>query len=103
MQLTLLGVGAMRSPRSRQPAFSSPTQASGWPSTAAREPSRPGLDAWLVCDDRSELQPALRRLAGARGLDPVVALIRPASDHHSARSEQIDAGTESECDAATAI
>jgi hypothetical protein len=27
----------------------------------------------------------------------------PASDHHSARSEQIDAGTESECNAATVI
>jgi hypothetical protein len=74
MQLTL-GVGAMRSPRFAPAGLLVAHEAYGWPSTAAREPEPAGrLDAWLVYDDRSELQPALRRLAGARGLDPVVAL-----------------------------
>ncbi|MBD0323364.1 MAG: hypothetical protein ICV72_08260 [Aldersonia sp.] len=34
------------------------------------------LDAWLVGDQRSELQPALRRLARDRGLQPVVDSFR---------------------------
>lgn len=72
--LTLLGVGAMNSPRyapagllvacgRHRIAFD------GGP--GAEPPGR--LDAWLVCDDRSELRAALRRLAAARGLEPVVA------------------------------
>jgi hypothetical protein len=35
------------------------------------EPGGP-LAAWLVCDERSELQAALRRMARVRGLEPVV-------------------------------
>lgn len=31
------------------------------------------VDAWLVCDERSELRAELRRLARARGLSPAVA------------------------------
>jgi hypothetical protein len=31
------------------------------------------LDAWLVCDDRAELMPQIRRLARRRGLEPAVA------------------------------
>jgi Beta-lactamase superfamily domain len=34
------------------------------------------IDAWLVCDERSELRTALRRLASARGLAPVVAAFK---------------------------
>jgi SHS2 domain-containing protein len=41
----------------------------GGPGAAPEGP----LDAWLVCDDSSELQPTLRKLAAARGAQPVVA------------------------------
>jgi hypothetical protein len=77
MQLTLLGVGAMRSPRFA-PAGLLVAHAGirvAFDGGPGAEPAG-RLDAWLVCDDRSELQPALRRLAGARGLDPVVGLFR---------------------------
>jgi len=80
LDLTLLGVGAMNSPRyapagllvacgGRQVAID------GGPGA---EPTGP-LDAWLVTDDRSELRPQLRRLAASRGLEPEVAPWRSAS------------------------
>jgi hypothetical protein len=74
MQLTLLGVGAMRSPRYAPAGLLAAHRRvrvaiDGGP--GAEPPER--LDAWLVSDDRSELQPALRRLARARGLEPEVA------------------------------
>lgn len=73
LDLTLLGVGAMRSPRYPPAGLLVACGATrvvldGGPGA---EPSRP-VDAWLVCDDRSELQARLRRLAAARGLEPVV-------------------------------
>lgn len=78
-ELTLLGVGAMRSPRfapaglllacdGRRVVFD------GGPGA---EPDPP-VDAWLVCDERSELQAALRRLAAPHGLEPVIGPWRGA-------------------------
>ncbi|MGW2648870.1 hypothetical protein ACWC2T_29105 [Streptomyces sp. NPDC001393] len=72
LRLTLLGVGAMASPRFapagllvayglRRVAFD------GGPGA---EPPEGRLDAWLVTDEHAELRSALRRLAAARGLVP---------------------------------
>ncbi|WP_211588690.1 MBL fold metallo-hydrolase [Allorhizocola rhizosphaerae] len=74
IRCSLLGVGAMNSPRfapagllvrfaRRAVAFD------GGP--AALPPGR--IDAWLVCDERSELRTSLRTLAAERGLRPVMA------------------------------
>jgi hypothetical protein len=71
LRLTLLGVGAMNSPRyppagllvglaGRRVAID------GGP--GAEPPAR--LDAWLVTDERGELRAALRRLAAQRGRTP---------------------------------
>lgn len=74
LRLTLLGVGAMNSPR--YPPAGLLVRAArrrvvidGGP--GAEPPVRP--DAWLVTDERAELRSALRRLAGRYGLVPVVA------------------------------
>jgi hypothetical protein len=74
LSLRLLGVGAMRSPRYAPAglllvAGGSRVAFDGGPGA---EPAG-RVDAWLVCDERSELQADLRRLAGERGLRPVVA------------------------------
>ncbi|WP_181804160.1 MBL fold metallo-hydrolase [Streptomyces shenzhenensis] len=72
LRLTLLGVGAMASPRfapaglllaygRRRVVFD------GGP--GAEPPAGP-LEAWLVTDEQAELRPALRRLAARRGLAP---------------------------------
>jgi len=71
LQLTLLGVGAMNSPRfapaglllrygKLRIAFD------GGP--GAEPPGR--LDAWLVTDEQAELRSALRHLAAERGVEP---------------------------------
>jgi hypothetical protein len=71
MRLTLLGVGAMNSPRyapagllvrhgRHRVAFD------GGP--GADPPTR--LDDWLVTDEHAELRSSLRRMAGARGVRP---------------------------------
>lgn len=71
MRCTLLGIGAMASPRYR-PAGLLVTHGrwrvvlDGGP--GAEVPAR--LDAWLVCDASSELQPALRRLAASHDRAP---------------------------------
>jgi hypothetical protein len=72
--LTLLGVGAMRSPRYAPAGLLVAHRGvrlmfDGGP--GADPTGR--LDAWLVTDERGELQPALRRLGRARGLEPAVA------------------------------
>lgn len=74
MQLTLLGSGAMRSPR-YAPAGLLVAHRGVRVAVDGGPGAEPAgcLDAWLVCDERSELQPVLRRLARARGLEPVVA------------------------------
>lgn len=75
LRLTLLGVGAMTSPRfapagllvvsgRRRVAFD------GGPGA---EPPEGRLDAWLVTDEHAELRSALRRLAAERGLTPRMA------------------------------
>jgi hypothetical protein len=72
--LTLLGVGAMNSPRfapaglllrrgRRRVAFD------GGPGAAPEGP----LDAWLVTDEHSELRGELRRLAEEHGAEPAMA------------------------------
>lgn len=71
LRLTLLGVGAMNSPRfapaglllrcaGHRVAFD------GGPGA---EPPPGRLDAWLVTDERAELRSALRRSAAARGVE----------------------------------
>ncbi|HEX6418328.1 MAG TPA: MBL fold metallo-hydrolase [Acidimicrobiales bacterium] len=71
--MTLLGVGAMASPRYRPAGLlvvcgGRRLAIDGGPGA---EP-RGRLDAWLVTDDRSELRGPLRRLAAARGVEPVM-------------------------------
>lgn len=74
LDLTLLGVGAMNSPRFA-PAGLLVAYAGrrvvidGGPGA---EPSR-RMDAWLVTDEHSELRGPLRRLAAEHGLEPRVA------------------------------
>ncbi len=80
LDLTLLGVGAMRSPRYAPAGL---LLASGGCRIAfdggpGAEPAG-RLDAWLVTDERSELRAALRRLAACRGLEPVVGPWRDAN------------------------
>ena len=80
MMLTLLGVGAMRSPRYAPAGLLVTARGlrvmiDGGPGA---EPTG-RLDAWLVSDDRSELRSQIRRLAAARGLEPRVAAIATAS------------------------
>jgi hypothetical protein len=73
LDLTLLGVGAMNSPRFG-PAGLLVAYArrrvviDGGPGA---EPSGP-VDAWLTTDDRSELRGPLRRLAATWGLEPMI-------------------------------
>jgi hypothetical protein len=73
LRLTLLGVGAMNSPRYAPAGLLVEYRTSrvmldgGGPA----EP-RGRLDAWLVCDERGELMRDLRTRARARGLEPAV-------------------------------
>lgn len=79
VELTLLGVGAMRSPRFRPAGLllrSGRCRIAFDGGPGAEPPRR--LDAWLVTDERSELRSALRRLAGDRGLEPRVGSWRDA-------------------------
>ena len=71
LRLVTLGVGAMASPR-HAPAGLLLERAGirvmidGGPGAAPRGE----LDAWLVTDEKSELMPRIRELAGAKGLVP---------------------------------
>lgn len=74
MRLTLLGVGAMNSPRYRPAGlllswYGRRVVFDGGPGA---EPERP-VDAWLVTDDRAELIREIRRIARDRGTEPAVA------------------------------
>jgi hypothetical protein len=74
---TLLGIGAMNSPRYAPAGLlveRGPVRVAvdGGPGA---EPDGP-LAAWLVTDQHAELIAALRRLAAARGLSPVVGAYR---------------------------
>ena len=70
LRLTLLGVGAMNSPRFAPAGLllrcaGSRVTFDGGPGA---EPPSERLDAWLVTDERSELRSVLRRGAAARGV-----------------------------------
>jgi hypothetical protein len=73
LRMTLLGVGAMNSPR-----FAPAGLLVRLGATSVAIDGGPGaepptvLDAWLVTDERAELATALRALAAARGLAPAV-------------------------------
>jgi hypothetical protein len=74
LRLTLLGTGAMSSPRYSPAGLlvryrRQRVMLDGGP--GAEPPAR--LAAWLVSDEHSELRRELRALAGARGLEPHVA------------------------------
>lgn len=80
VELTLLGVGAMNSPRFAPAGLLLRSGASrvafdGGP--GAEPPGR--VDEWLVTDERSELRTELRRLAAERGLVPVVGAWQDAT------------------------
>jgi hypothetical protein len=73
LRMTLLGVGAMNSPR-YAPAgllvrFAGAAVALDGGSGAEAPVD---IDAWLVTDERAELRTELRRLAAARGLSPII-------------------------------
>jgi hypothetical protein len=79
LRLTLLGVGAMNSPRYPPAGLlvryrRRQVMLDGGPGAvpAGR------LAAWLVSDERSELRRELRALSAARGLHPAVAAVRVA-------------------------
>ena len=80
LRLTLLGVGAMNSPRRYPPAGllvryqRCQVMLDGGPGA---EPAG-RLAAWLVSDERSELRRQLRVLSAGRGLHPSVATVRVA-------------------------
>src|SRR5881396_442212 len=74
MRLVTLGVGAQASPVHAPAGLlvshrGVRVMIDGGPRA---EPDR-RIDAWLVCDDRSELRAALKRLASAHGLEPTVS------------------------------
>ncbi len=76
LRLTLLGVGAMNSPRYPPAGLliryrRHAVMIDGGPGAA---PSVP-VAAWLVTDERSELRREIRDLAGPRGLQPVVGAL----------------------------
>jgi Beta-lactamase superfamily domain len=82
LRLVLLGVGAMNSPRYR-PAGLLLT----WPGHrvmldggGAADPGSP-LHAWLVCDDRAELMPQIRRRARELSVRPAVDAIEVKDVH----------------------
>ena len=73
LRMTLLGIGAMASPRYRPAGLlveygKARVMIDGGPRAA---PSG-RLDHWLVTDARCELMPAIRRLARRRGIEPGV-------------------------------
>jgi hypothetical protein len=73
LSLVLLGVGAMNSPRYR-PAGLLVTWAGHRVMLDGGDAADPGtpLDSWLVCDERAELMPQIRRRAGELGVRPAV-------------------------------
>lgn len=77
MRLTLLGVGAMRSPRYGPAgllvaAAGQRVMLDGGDGAAPRG----HIDAWLVTDEQAELLPKIRRLALPHGLTPRVGTFR---------------------------
>jgi hypothetical protein len=74
VRLTLLGIGAMASPRYRPAGLlveyhAARVMLDGGPRAAPRG----RLDAWLVTDARGELMPGIRRLAKRKKVEPKVS------------------------------
>lgn len=86
MRLTLLGVGAMNSPRYRPAGL-----LLAWRGRRVMFDGGPGtepdgwLDAWLVTDERAELIGKLRRLATEYGVRPEVAKFSASRGHEALR------------------
>lgn len=76
MRLVLLGVGAMNSPRYAPAGLLVTTRRHRVAIDGGGTEPSDRLDAWLVCDERSELMPAIRRLARPLGVVPAVAAFR---------------------------
>ncbi len=76
MELELLGVGAMNSPRYRPAGLllCSSGRRIMFDGGPGAEPDR--IDAWLVTDNRAELIGQIRRLARAYGTEPAVSSYR---------------------------
>lgn len=73
MRLTLLGVGAMNSPRYAPAGLLVEHHRRRVMLDGGPDAQPDGkLDAWLVTDERGELMREIRRLARARGLEPAV-------------------------------
>ncbi|MFJ6565696.1 hypothetical protein ACIQMV_38870 [Streptomyces sp. NPDC091412] len=72
LRLTLLGVGAMASPRFAPAGLlvASGRHRVAFDGGPGAEPPEGRLDAWLVTDEHAELRSALRRMAAERGLLP---------------------------------
>ncbi|MQY36555.1 hypothetical protein SRB17_45570 [Streptomyces sp. RB17] len=72
LRLTLLGVGAMASPRFAPAGLlvAYGRHRVAFDGGPGAEPPKGRLDAWLVTDEHAELRSALRRLAAERGLEP---------------------------------
>jgi hypothetical protein len=104
LRLTLLGIGAMNSPR-----YAPAGLLVGWGRAAVAIDGGPGAEppegvrAWLVTDEQAELRAALRRLAAARDLaNPAAAAytagglaVRPFPVEHTSHPAfgyQISAG-----------
>lgn len=74
VRLTLLGVGAMNSPRFRPAGLLVRSGTRCLVIDGGDERGVPQrVDAWLVCDEHAELMARLRRLAAGRGAAPAVA------------------------------
>jgi hypothetical protein len=93
MRCTLLGVGAMNSPRYRPAGLLTAWRGHrvALDGGDGADPG-PGIDAWLVCDERGELMPSLRRRAHELGVRAQVAAheaagvrIRPLEVRHTSR------------------
>lgn len=74
VSLTLLGIGAMNSPRYRPAGLLAEwgRHRVAFDGGATADPG-PHLQAWLVCDRRAELMPAIRQRARELGVTPAVA------------------------------
>jgi hypothetical protein len=73
MRLTLVGVGAMNSPRFAPAGLLVRHNRCAVLLDGAHPPPDIPLDAWLVCDTRSELRAAIRANAAQIGLTPTVS------------------------------
>lgn len=73
MILTLVGVGAMNSPRFAPAGLLVQHNRRSILLDGSVVPQGISLDAWLVCDERGELQSAMRTRAASIGLAPTVS------------------------------